>query len=169
MESVSSSRRHRRIGSSTVAQAVGDGSQRFGCSPCSTGRKRPRVCAAAHRSEPDVVKRQVPRKRLETNPRQLGKRRAAQQDRTLPAARGKSLIENVRGTSACGEEVDGRSGSYASLRSSGGVSRKGARRVRSLVRSLRAPHLTWATAKAPNEMGAVRVHADQTVRMSQDT
>lgn len=117
------------------------------------GKKTP---PSLRRSPPKRTRRREtsgPSKKLETNPRQLGKRRAAQQDRTLPAARGKSLIENVRGTSACGEEVDGRSGSYASLRSSGGVSRKGARRVRSLVRSLRAPHLTWATAKAPERNG----------------
>lgn len=109
---------------STVAQAIGDGSQRFGCLAYLLGRKRPRVRAAAHRSEPDVVKRQVPRK-ARNESRETWTRRAAQQDRTLPLARGKSLIENVRGTSACGEEVDGRSGSYASLRSSGGFPQGG--------------------------------------------
>lgn len=30
------------------------------------------------------------------------------------------------------------------------------------------PTLTWATAKAPGEMGVVRVRADQTVRTNQD-
>lgn len=108
------------------------------------------------RSPPKRTRRREtsgPSKKLETNPGQLGHVGRRSRIECSLQREAKSLIENVRGTSACGEEVDGRSGSYASLRSSGGVSRKGARRVRSLVRSLRAPHLTWATAKAPERNG----------------